>query len=172
MPLSPAFTVGQSVTAPYNVVFTDTSTGSDVAVVSRRIYVTNSQGAYVVQSGNSNDYITWPLATNPITVDLLDEDIAVNVLVQWLDAGNAVLYELDNDYCLREFNIQQFIYLIQQQALTPGVVQDTNYYSNLSQYWINIVGANVMIEDASDLAGSQNCLNRATYYLTNESNFF
>lgn len=173
MPLTPAFTVSQSAATPANVTFEDTSTGTDVLVTSRRIYVTDSNGDPVVPSGSSTDYIAWPLATNPIEVaDLLTQDLAVTVLVQWLNVSNAVLYELSEVYALREFNIQNFIYLIQNQALNPGVVQDAAYFNNLCQYWINIVGANTMITEAANLSGSQACLNRATNMLNNENYFF
>lgn len=173
MPLTPAFTVSQSAAAPANVTFTDSSTGSDVAVTSRRIYVTDSNGDPVVPTGTSTDYISWPIGTNPIEVaDLLTQDLAVTVLVQWLDVSNTVLYQLADVYCLRAFNTQNFIYLIQQQALNPGVVQDATYFSNLCQYWINIEGANTMIVEAEDLSGSQACLDRATNFLNNETLFF
>lgn len=172
MAFSPYFSVGQSVTAPSYVVFTDESTGTDAAIVSRRIYVTDSQGNPVVPSGTATDYISWPWATNPLSVLLLEEDTAVNVLVQWLDVNGDVLYDSDENYCLDEFNTQNFIYLIQNQGLTPGVVQDTNYFSNMSLYWVNIIGAQIMVEDADDIAGSQNCLNRATNMLNNQSMYF
>jgi hypothetical protein len=173
MSFSPSFTVGQSVVSPGSVVFTDDSSGSDSNIVSRRITITDSQGAYVVPPGTTTNYISWALATNPITIaSLLQVDTSVNILVQWLDSSNAELYSDNNDYCLEEFNIQNFIYLIQNQGLYPGVVQDTNYFSNLCQYWINIIGADTMIVEAEDLAGSQNCLNRATYMLQNQSKFF
>lgn len=173
MPLSPSFVVSQSAETPASVTFTDDSSGSDVLVVSRRITITDSNGDPVVPSGTVTDYIDWPLATNPLTVtDLLTADIAVNILVEWLDASNIALYEEDADFCLAEFNKQFFYYLIQQQALTPGIVQDANYYSNLCQYWINIIGAIQVVEDAADLSASQNCLNRATNFMTNESLYF
>lgn len=173
MPLIVSFTVGQSPSSPDSVVFEDTSTGTDVAVTQRRIYITDNDGNAVVPSGTATAYIAWPLATNPITVsNLLTVDLAVNIDVQWLDVSNNILYEDDNEFCLREFNKQNFIYLIQNQALSPGVVQDETYFSNLCQYWINIVGANVMVEDAVDLSGSQNCLNRATNMLDNQQLFF
>jgi hypothetical protein len=173
MAFSPAFTVGQSASDPSAVTFEDTSTGSDAAIASRRIYVTDSNGDAVVPSGTSTAYIAWALGTNPKTVaDLLTEDIAATITIQWLNSANTVLYSSTDTFCLREYNIVQFISLIQDQALTPGVVQDSNYFSNLCQYWINIVGADTMITDASDLSGSQNCLNRATQMLDNETFYF
>lgn len=173
MPFSPSFTVGQSLSNPGAAVLTDDSSGSDVLITQRRVYFTDEAGNYVVPSGTSTDYVAWALATNPITINsLVEVDTSVLALVQWLNVSNVVLYESSNEFCLRAFNKQQFVYLIQQQALNPGVVQDANYYSNLCQYWINIVGANTMVEDAEDLSGSQNCLNRATQFLQNESLYF
>lgn len=173
MALTPAFTVSQSAATPANVTFEDTSTGSDAAVISRRIYITDSNGDAVVPSGTSTAYIEWPLATNPIEVeDLLTQDLAVTVTIQWLNVSNTVLYSLAEVYALREFNIQNFIYLIQNQALNPGVVQDQTYFSNLCQYWVNIEGAQTMITEAEDLSGSQACLNRATNFLNNETFYF
>lgn len=173
MALTPAFTVGQSASAPADVVFTDTSTGSDAAVTQRRIYVTDSNGTAVVPSGTSTTYVAWALASNPVTVsDLLTQDIACTITVQWLNSSNTVLYTSTDVFCLREFNIQQFIYLIQNQALNPAIVQDTSYFNNLCQYWINIVGADTMITEAEDLSGSQACLNRATLMLNDESFYF
>lgn len=173
MPLSPAFTVSQSAATPADVTFEDTSTGSDVAITQRRIYVTDNNGDAVVPTGTSTSYIAWAYATNPLAVsDLLTEDLAVTIVVQWLNVSNTVLYSSSEVFCLRQFNIQEFISLIQDQALSPSVVQDTNYFSNLCQYWVNITGANVMVENAEDLSGSQNCLNRATEMLTNETKYF
>lgn len=173
MPFSPAFSVGQALSNPGAVTLTDDSSGSDVLITQRRVYFTDEAGNYIVPSGTSTDYVAWPLATNPITISsLLQVDTSVNILVQWLNVSNVVLYDDDDDFCLRAFNKQQFVYLIQQQALSPGIVQDSNYFSNLCQYWINIQGANTMVEDAADLSGSQNCLNRATEMLQNESKYF
>lgn len=170
---SPSFVVGQSAETPANVVFTDDSAGSDVLITSRRIYITDSQGNPVVPSGTSTSYILWPLATNPLTVsNLLTTDLAVNIDVQWLDVSNAVLYEEDADYCLAEFNKQFFYYLIQQQALKPGIIQDNAYYTNLCQYWINIIGAIQTVENAADLSGAQNCLNIATNFMNNQNLYF
>jgi hypothetical protein len=173
MALFPSFAVGQSLSNPGAVTLTDDSGGSDVAISQRRVYFTDDADNYIIPPGTTTNYVQWALATNPITIQtLLQVDTAVNALVQWLDSGDNVLYESDNDFCLRAYNKQQFVYLIQQQALNPAVVQDSNYYSNLCQYWINIQGANTMVEDAEDLSGSQNCLNRATEMLQNELKYF
>lgn len=173
MSFSPSFTVSQSAAAPATVVFTDDSSGSDGAIVSRRIYVTDQSGSAVVPSGTSTAYISWILATNPLSVsNLLTQDTAVDVLVQWLDSGNNVLYSSEDTFCLEDFGKQFFIYLFQQQALAPNIVQDSNYFGNLCQFWINLIGANTMITEAEDLSSSQNCLNRETYMAANQNLYF
>ncbi len=163
MPLTPAFTASQSAAQPSTVVFQDTSTGSDVAVTQRRIYVTDNNGDPVVPSGTLTDYIQWPLATNPITVlSLLPADMACLVSVQWLNVSNDVLYELDETFCFAANNQQNFYFQIQQLGLQPSSMQDTSFLSNLEKYWILIVGAQNAITYADDIAGSQNLLNMAT----------
>lgn len=173
MAYSPAFTVAQSVDSPEDVTFEDTSTGSDAAIASRRIYITDRSGDYVVPSGVATDYNAWALGINPITIsDLLTQDLAVTVRVDWLDSGGTVLYSSTEKFCLREFNKQFFISLIQYQASNRDIVSGVNYFSSLAKYWALIEGADTMITDAADIAGSQACLDRATNMMNNESVYF
>lgn len=172
MPLSPSFSVSQTGLNPALVIITDDSSGSDILVTSRLITITDSEGNYVVPSGTTGTSIVWPLATNPISIDLLTEDKALSIRVDWLDIGGTSIYDLTQEFCLAQYNKNGFYYLVQNQALSPSIIQDSNYYSNLSQFWINIIGAIQMVEDADDIAASQNCLNRATYFLNNQSIYF
>jgi len=173
MSYSPSFSAAQSAAAPATVVFTDDSTGADAAIVGRRIYVTDNQGNAVVPSGTSTSYIDWPLADNPLTVaNLLPNDLACNVDVQWLDVSDGVLYELDEDYPFVENNKQFYFYLLQQLALYPSTLQDTNYLSNLEQYWAFITGGINAISIGNDISNSQNLINMATEMLQNETKYF
>lgn len=172
MAFSPSFSIAQVGATPGYVVATDNSSGSDVLIISRKITFTDSQGNTVVPSGTTTTYVPWPLATNPISINLLTEDAALSIRVDWLDAGGNSIYDLTQEYPLTRFNKNNFVYLFQQQALTPGIVQDTNYFSNLATYYVDIVGGIAMVEDADDIANAQNCLNQATYMLNNQQNFF
>ena len=172
MSLTPLFTVSQSPLAPNLVTLEDVSTGSDVAVTQRRAYVQDVNGNYLVQSGVTTDYNQWALATNPISLDLLTQDTAVEITVQWLDVNNTVLYQKTSTFCLAAFN-KLFLYeLIQQQALNPTIIQDKDYDSNVATFWTTIIGGEQAIESGNDLAASQNCLDRGTYMRQNESKFF
>lgn len=170
--LTPSFTVSQTPAAPAYCVFEDTSSGSDVLVTSRRITVTNSQGDYVVPSGTTTSYIPWPLGSNPITINLLTEDTACNITVQWLDVSDTTLYEVSEDFCLSQFNQQFFYYLTQQLALNPSTLQDVSYMTNLGNYWTLITGAINAVEIGDDIANSQNLLNMATNMMDNQNLFF
>lgn len=174
MAFSPSISVAQTGTNPALVVITDNSSGSDVLIISRKITFTNSAGANPVPSGVTTSYVPWPLATNPISVNLGATylDAALSIRVDWLNAGGTSIYDYTQEYPLLRYNKNFFVYLIQQQALTRNIVQDSNYFSNLCQYYINIVGAIAMVEDADDITGSQNCIERADEMKTNQSKYF
>lgn len=163
MSFSPSFAVAQTGLNAGLVILTDNSSGSDVLIVSRKITFTNSSGNTVVPSGVTTSYVPWALVDNPISVNLgaSNLDAALSIRVDWLNAGGVSIYDVTQEYPLLRYNKNFFVYLIQQQALTRNIVQDANYFSNLCQYYINIIGAIAMVEDADDITGSQNCIERA-----------
>ena len=55
MALVPNFTITQSVGSPNNLVFTDSSTGSDGTITKRRIYIKKSDGTFLVLTGTTTD---------------------------------------------------------------------------------------------------------------------
>lgn len=172
MPLIPNFTVSQIPATPSNITLTDTSTGSDPAISSRRVFVETSQGSFLVLPNASTDYSVWAYPDPSITLDLLTEDQAVNVNVQWVDAFGNILYQKNTNYCFSQYNQQYFYYLVQVQSQTYNIIQDNRYWQNMNVYYANIVGAIKAVELGNDIFGSQECLNRATYMQTNATNFF
>jgi hypothetical protein len=172
MPFSQNFTVAQTSANPAFVIITDTSTGTDGAIDSRRIYITDCFGNYIVPSGTTTNYIDWPLVDNPISLNILTQDTAANIRVEWLDASNNILYELNNNYCFSEFNKQFLYYLIQLQSQTYNIIQDNNYWGNVGIFWTNIIGAINSVEIGDDIFASQACLNRATNMAQNQAYFF
>jgi hypothetical protein len=180
MSFTPNFTVAQTALNPNIVIVSDTSTGVDAAIAQRRIYFKNSQGEFVVPSNNPVNitYVEWVLASNPITIPsqpgevFLTKDQALEVRVDWLNAGGTVLYTLTQKYCFSQYNKQFLYYLIQLQSLTFNVIQDTNYWGNVALLWTNIIGAINAVEIADDIYSSQVCLDRATYLASNQEKFF
>ena len=51
MPIVPSIAVSQLTATPQNITITDNSTGSDVAIFVRRVYIQTAIGTYLVQSG-------------------------------------------------------------------------------------------------------------------------
>ena len=172
MPLSPSIAVSQSALTPSNVTIVDDSSGSDGAIASRRVYIQTATGTYLVESGTTTDYEVWAYADISITLDVLTQDECVNILVQWLNSGESVLYSYENQYALAEYNKQFLATLVAAQGLTPGMVQDTNYSGNIAIFWTNIIAGINQVEFAGDIAGGQDCFSRATYMRLNQSMYF
>lgn len=167
-----SFTIAQSALNPALVIATDTSTSIDPSITKRRIYFQTYSGEYLVPSGVTTDYIEWPLADVSISLDILTQDQAVNVTVQWLNVSNTVIETLSQLYCLPEFNKQFYFYLLQNIAATPPILGDATFFSNMATYWQLITGAIQAIEIGADISSSQNCLNLATNMKNNSSYYF
>lgn len=172
MPITPAFSVSQSGLTPNIITVDDDSTGSDGAISARRIYFQTTYGTYLVTTGTVTDYIVWAYADSEESFDVLTEDYALSITVQWVNSGGTVLYTLTQVYCFPQYNKNFFYYLVQNQALTPTILQDNNYSSNMAVYWTNIIGAINAVEVGADIAASQNCLNRATNMMLNQNIYF
>lgn len=170
---SQSFTVSQTPANPSIVILTDTSTGSDPLINSRRIYITDCNGNPIVPSGTTTNYIVWELPNNPISLNILTQDTAVNIRVDWLAQNpSTVLYTLNNNYCLCEFGKQFFYYLIQLQSLNYNIIQDSNYWNNVGIFWTNIIGAINAVQIGDDIFASQTCLNREINMQQNQLYYF
>lgn len=171
MSFIPNFTVSQIPATPSNILITDTSTGSDPAITQRRIYLEDSNGNYIVPSGVTTSYIPW-VTTPTKNLDVLSQDSALFIKVEWCDQFGYVLYNMSANYCFSQYNKQYFYYLIQVQSQTYNIIQDNRYWQNMGAYWANIVGAVKAVELGNDIFASQVCLNRATNMMNNATNFF
>lgn len=166
------FSISQTALNPALIIAEDTSTGVDAAITQRRIFFLDSEGNYLAESGVTTDYNAWAYATNPKSFDVLTEDTALQITVQWLDVSNNVLYSKTQSYCLAYYNKQFLYYLVQQQSLNPGIVQDTSYNSNVALFWTTIIGAVNAVTIGDDISASQNSLNRGTEMRNNQSFYF
>ena len=173
MPYSQNFSVAQTPANPAFVIITDTTTSGPIPGLDvRRIYIQDSNGNYIVPTGVTTNYIVWDLGDNPISLDILTEDKAVNIKVEWLDSSDVVICDLDNNYCLSQYNKQFLYYLIQLQSLNYNIIQDNNYWGNVGIFWTNIIGAINSVEIGNDIFASQTCLNRATFMAQNQDIYF
>lgn len=162
MPLSPNFEVTQPIGEPSVVRVTDTSTGSDVAITQRRVYLRKWDGTFLVPSGTSTDYIQWPLASVNIDIDALDKDYGLDVVVQWLNVSNVVLYDKTESSGQTSYN-EEFDYdLTRLLAANPLLINDNNFQENKSNLRTFIDSGDQAIERYSDIYAAQLCYDRAT----------
>lgn len=174
MALTVSFTAESVAGSPSDILFTDTSTGSDGTITSRRIYVADSTGEFLVEDGTTTEYEVWalPLAT-AITLDLLDQDTACRITVQWLNVSNVVVYDYTIDAIgFVEYN-EEFDY--EQTTLMSAnklLINDNNFWGNKTKLRALIDSGNNAITRASDLVNAQSCYDEATEIRLNSQYLF
>ena len=160
---------------PGTILLTDTSTGTDVAVTQRRVYIQTAAGDYLVEEGTTTEYEAWddfPATTELTLTDILDKDYAVRMVVQWLNVGGTVLYDKTLYYGFTCYN-EDFDYeLTQTVAGNPLLISDNNFWGNKSTLRGYIDSGNNAITRNSDTAAAQQCYDLATNMRTNSQYFF
>lgn len=162
MPLSPNFSTSQVLGEPSEIVVTDTSTGSDVAITQRRIYLLTTDGIFLVPSGTSTEYIAWIAGSISKTVDALTRDRALLITVQWLNVSNVVLYDKVILCTFTLYNEAFDYYLTQMLTANPILINDNNFWDNKSTLRTYIDSGNQAVSLAADQAGAQFCYDEAT----------
>lgn len=167
MALTPNFIAEQTAGSPEDITLEDTSTGSDLAIASRRITLRLADGSFLVPDGNDSDqYIAWALASTTKTVDVLEEDKAISMTVEWLDVSSAVLYTKTILFGFTLYN-ETFDYgLTQSAAGNPMLMNDNNWFANKSLLRERIDSGNNAIT-FGDIYAAQQCYDRATELRTN-----
>ena len=175
MPLVASFSAAQTPGVPGTILLTDTSTGTDVAVTQRRVYIQTAAGDYLVEEGVTTEYSPWldfPSTTELTLTDILTKDFACRVVVQWLDVSNTVLYDKTLYYGFTCYN-EDFDYeLTQTVAGNPLLISDNNFWGNKSTLRGYIDSGNNAITRNSDTAAAQQCYELATNMRTNSQYFF
>lgn len=165
------FSTAQAIGLKSIVVLTDSSTGTDVLVVGRRIFLQKSDGTYLVPTGTLTTYIDFPLIGGAtINLDVLSKDMCLSITVNWLSVTNTVLYTKTILYVFIPYAKTFFYYLTQLQAAS-NISFDTNYFANKAQLWVEINAASNATVLGGDIAASQNCLDRAAL-LVNHQNIY
>lgn len=167
MPLIPNFTATQYVSSPELIVFTDTSSGSDVSVTSRRAYLRKSDGTYLVVTDTITDYMLWPLANTTISYDVLDKDYALTITIEWLDALNVVLYSKTVDYCFSTYSKVYDTKLSKAQVSSPNLLDRENWLSTKFALTTYIRAADDAISLGAGITIAQLSLNKAKFIIDN-----
>jgi hypothetical protein len=172
MPIVPNFTAAQSSGSPNILTLTDTSTGSDVLITQRRVYILQSNGNYLKPSNNSTDYIVWAYAAQSISLDVLTKDTAVTIIVEWLDVSNAVLYSKTISFGFTAYNETFYYGLTQDLIASPNLYQSQNWVYNKMLLRVYLDSGNQAISFASNINAAQINYDLATNLQINKSYFF
>lgn len=172
MPISPSFTASQNSGTPNLIFLTDTSTGSDVTITKRRIYLLQSNGTYLVPAGTVTDYIEWALIDTTISLNVLIQDTALSITVQWLTAGNVEVASVTTSFAFTAYNETFYYGLTESQVANANLTASTNWYQTKMILRVELDSAYQAISFASDIFSAQAALNRATFISTNQSYFF
>jgi len=172
MSFSPSFQISSFNTGgtidPTAVILVDNSTGSDGNIASRKILFYSVQGALAVPA------IPWPLATNPITVNPLSQDVALTVLVQWLDGSGNVLYSFTIQAAFTGYGEQFWYNLIQTESASPTILQDVNYqnYKGTLRNYLDSAVKSISIGGSVGLGNAQGSILQEQYLVTNSNLFY
>jgi hypothetical protein len=112
-----------------------------------------------VPTGVSTDYIPWPYADSAITIDALDTDYAFDIVVQWLNVSNAVLYDKTIPSGLTLYNETYAYRLTQMFSGNPLLINDDDFFGRMSAVRTVIDSGNQAISFAEDIFAAQQCYN-------------
>lgn len=172
MPLSPNFTASQNSGTPNLIFLTDTSTGSDGTITKRRIYLLQSNGTYLVPTGTATNYIEWALVDTTTSLNVLIQDTALSITVEWLTASNVVVANKTTSFAFTAYNETFYYGLTESQVANANLTASTNWYQTKMILRVELDSAYQAISFASDIFSAQAALNRATFISTNQSYFF
>ena len=172
MAISPSFTASQNSGTPSIITLTDTSTGTDVAITQRRVYLLQSNGQYLVPTGTIPDYIEWDIVDPTISLNVLVQDTALSITVQWLSVSNTVIESVTTSFAFTAYNETFYYGLTESQVANANLTASTNWYQTKMILRVELDSAYQAITFASDIFSAQAALNRATFISTNQSYFF
>lgn len=157
-----------------NLVFTDTSVGSDTNITDRQIRTYNAAGNLVLPAGNTLGYIDWPLPlATPLTVNLLPNDMALAITVNWLSSSpiGGSTYVATILYGFTGYSDAFMYQLIENLSANPALRNDANwsYYFSRGQDDIDSVIRSIA---NNSIVNAQENLDDMQYIISNAAKFF
>lgn len=173
MPLTPNFSSSESLSSNNLITFTDTSTGTDVGLTSRRISILLANGNYLTTAGESATiaYETWAIGDTSVELNLLTKSTTSVVTVDWL-TGSAVTY---TKTILMEWDLFDYCFLfglLSAQTSYPARTSNSDYWQNSFKMITNLFQSEQATELMEDIYSSQASLDRNFYMISNQNNFF
>lgn len=167
-----AFSVSEALGIPEQITFTDDSVSPSPGLTSRKIFVRLANGNWLTTSGESSTAAseTWPIGQTTITLALLTKSTATEITVDWMTNSTVTGTESQTvGFVLFDY---LFAYnLIGAQTSSPSIIQDSNYYSNFSQFIVNLFCAETATT-YEDIYSAQQAMNKNFFMQQNEQTFF
>jgi len=173
MALTVNFTSSESLSSNNLVTFTDTSTGTDLTITTRRIYIRLANGNWLTTAGESTTsaYESWDYSLATIQLDLLSKSTTANVTVEWY-AGASLVY---TKTILMEWDLYDYVFLfglLSAQTSFPAVNDNQGYWPNSFKMVTGIFQSESAVTNMDDLYSSQAALDRNQYLIDNQNLFF
>ncbi len=159
----------QETANPAQILLVDQSTGSDGNLTSRAIYLYQANSQLLVAA------IDWPLADNTITLDVLQQDYALDIRVTAISSSPLAppsSYTYAQIFAFTGFGELFYYQLTQSQTAQPGIIQDQNFYNNKSILRTELDSAKLAISVGEDIYGAQGCIIRYQYMIQQQNYFF
>jgi hypothetical protein len=166
MPFVPSFSITPN-SNPAAFTAQDTSTGSDGAITDRQLLLyTTAQSLYVPS-------IDFPLsAGSSITPAPITADVALNVVMNWLNSSGAAIYTYSVIFAFTQYAENFFYSLTQQQQANPAFLNDQQYFENKSKLRTLIDSANQAITVGKDVYSANTAISLYQLLLNNPTLYF
>lgn len=172
MALTVNFTATQLLGLPNIIVLTDTSSGSDGNVTSRRVYLRDAYNNDVLPEGTTTDYVVWDIGETSINIDCLTKDMALNITVEWVDANDIALYSKLVFSGFTSYN-EDFLYeLAGFLAVNYKRTADANFTAQMFKLRTYVDSGDQAVIRGGDIAKAQACYDIATNIRENSAYFF
>lgn len=169
MPLTPNFSVSQTLGLPNIITFTDTSTGGDVAITERRIYLLKADGTYIKSTRN---YWLWGIGDDTMDIDAINRDYGLSITVQWCDVAGDPLYEKTYAVDFIAYVSNFLNELTQQETALPSIQFTVDYFQQKGHLQTLVDDANQAIALGADYKKAQVFLDQSYYIINNQTRFF
>ena len=168
MALTQSFTLAPTADASALLV-TDTSTGSDGAVVGRKINIFDVSN--VLFGASPYDFPNFPASTS-ITINPFQVDKAINVILTWISNTGAVLYTANKIYASTGYAEAFYYSLTQKQQSNPAFLNDQQYFENKSKLRVLIDSANQAISVGNDIFSANTAIALYQVMIQNPNLYF
>jgi len=170
MPLVPNFSVSQTLGSPNIITWTDTSTGSDVAITKVRIFFLKADGTYL-KNGSLN-YFEYPYPAAPTDIGVMNRDYGLSITTEWLNVSNTVLYTKNYKMNFVAYTSNFIDGLTQQETALPSIEFTVDYFQQKGHIQTLVDDSNQAIALGADYKKAQVFLDQAYYIINNQTRFF